>query len=155
MSDQFQNIEPMVHKSRIKVPYYWWAGDTGTKFFVSLRDDKKILALRCNSCAKVFIPPRKVCPDCFTDTGEWVEVSDEGTLLVFSVARRQFASIPKEKKVPVIFGLIKLDGATTALLHYLDEIKPEDVEIGMRVKAVFAEDPKGNIHDISHFKPVL
>jgi uncharacterized OB-fold protein len=39
-------------------------------------------------------------------------------------------------------------------LHYLDEIKPEDVTIGMRVKAVFSEKRKGTIRDISHFKPV-
>ena len=40
------------------------------------------------------------------------------------------------------------------MLHYLDEVKPEDVTIGMRVKAVFAETRKGTIRDISHFKPV-
>jgi hypothetical protein len=70
------------------------------------------------------------------------------------VARRQFAAIPGDKKAPVIWGLIKLDGADTALLHYLDDVKPEDVTIGMRVKAVFSDVRKGAIRDISHFKPV-
>lgn len=154
MPDQFENIEPMVYESRINVPYFWWAGDTGTRFLVSLRDDKKIIAPRCDSCGKVFVPPRKVCPDCFTENGQWVELSHEGTVLSFSVARRHFAAIQAGKKPPVIWGLIQLDGASTALLHYLDEVKPEDVEIGMRVTAVFAEARKGSIHDISHFKPV-
>jgi hypothetical protein len=102
----------------------------------------------------VFLPPRKVCPSCFTENKEWVNVSDEGTVLSFTVARRQFAAIPRDKKVPVIWGLIKLDGADTALLHYLDDVKPEDVTIGMRVKAVFSDVRKGAIRDISHFKPV-
>ena len=154
MSDQFQGIEPMVYKSKINVPYSWWAGNTATSFFVSLRDDKKITAMKCGSCGKVFIPPRKICPVCFTENTQWVNVSDEGKVLSYSIARRQLASIPKDKKVPVIWGLIKLDGADSALLHYLDDIRPEDVKIGMRVKAVFAESRKGVIRDISHFKPV-
>ncbi len=154
MADQFKGIEPMVYDSKINVPYSWWAGDTATRFFVSLRDDRKIIAPKCGACGTVFLPPRKVCPACFTDNEEWVEISDEGTLVSYSIARRPFEAIPKEKKLPVIWGMIKLDGADTALLHYLDEMKPEEAEIGMRVKAVFADSRTGSIHDISHFKPV-
>jgi hypothetical protein len=102
----------------------------------------------------VFLPPRKICPSCFTENAEWVNISDEGTVVTFTVSRRQFAAIPHDRKVPVVWGLIKLDGADTAMLHYLDEIKPENVTIGMRVKAVFSEGRKGTIHDISHFKPL-
>lgn len=154
MSDQFKGIEPMVYGSKINVPYSWWAGDTASRFFVSLRDEKKITGTKCGACGRVFIPPRKVCPACFTENGEWVDVSGEGTVVSFSVARRQFAAIPHDKKAPVIWGLIRLDGADTALLHYLGDVKPEDVSIGMRVQAVFAETRKGTIRDISHFKPV-
>jgi uncharacterized OB-fold protein len=154
MSDQFKGIEPMVYASKINVPYSWWAGNTATRFFVSLRDEKKITATKCPTCGQVFIPPRKACPVCFIENTEWVNVSDEGTVVTFSIARRQFASIPKDKKIPVIWALVKLDGADTAMLHYLDEVKPQDVKIGMRVKAVFSEERKGTIRDISHFKPV-
>ena len=70
------------------------------------------------------------------------------------IARRRLESIPADRKAPVIWGLVKLDGADTALLHYLDEVRPEEVAIGMRVKAVFAESRTGGIRDISHFKPV-
>ena len=154
MSDKFKGIEPMVYNSKINVPYSWWAGDTATKFFISLRDEKKIIAPRCTGCKKIFLPPRKVCPECFKENTEWVNVSDEGTVQSYTIARRHLESIPKNKKVPVIWGLIKLDGADTALLHYLDDVRPEDVKIGMRVKAVFADSRKGTIRDISHFQPV-
>ncbi|MFH1079661.1 MAG: Zn-ribbon domain-containing OB-fold protein [Pseudomonadota bacterium] len=154
MSDPFKGIEPMVYQSKINVPYSWWAGDTASKFYITLRDEKIILGTKCETCNKVFLPPRKVCPSCFTENREWVTLADEGTVLSFTVARRRFAAIPNNKKVPVIWGLIKLDGADTAMLHYLDEIKPENVTIGMRVKAVFSEVRQGTIRDISHFKPV-
>jgi len=154
MSENFKGIEPMIHNSKINVPYSWWAGDTASRFFISLRDQQKIIALRCGKCGKVFVPPRKVCPSCFTENTEWEDISSEGTLISYSVARRQFESIPKDKKVPVIWGLIKLDGADTAILHYLDGINPGEVAIGLRVKAVFAESRTGSIRDISHFVPV-
>lgn len=154
MADQLKGVEPMVYNSKINVPYSWWAGDTAGKFFIFLRDENKIIGTKCNSCNRVFVPPRKICPTCFTENSEWTDVSDVGTVLTFSVARRQFAAIPRDKKLPVIWGLIKLDGADTALLHYLGEVTPEEVTIGMRVKAVFADARKGTIRDISHFKPV-
>ncbi len=43
MNDIFKDIEPMVHKSGIKVPYSWWAGDTASELFRSLRDEEKII----------------------------------------------------------------------------------------------------------------
>jgi len=33
-------------------------------------------------------------------------------------------------------------------------VKPEDVKIGMRVKAVFAGERKARVQDIEHFTPV-
>jgi uncharacterized OB-fold protein len=154
MADVFKGVEPIVYNSKISVPYSWWAGDTASRFFISLRDEQKIIAPRCGTCKKVFMPPRKTCPECFTENTEWIDVSSEGTVVSFSVARRPLEAIPADKKVPVIWGLIKLDGADTSLLHYLGDVKPEEVRIGMRVKAVFADSRTGTIRDISHFKPV-
>lgn len=151
MEDQFKGIEPMVYKSRINVPYHWWAGETASKFLISLRDGKKILGTKCAKCNRVYVPPRKACPDCFSENSEWVELPDEGTLVAFTVARRQLASLPK--KVPVIYGLIRLDGADTGLLHFIDEVDPVDLKIGMRVKARYADERKATIRDIEYFRP--
>ncbi len=152
MADIFKGVEPMVHKSGINIPYNWWAGDTASKFLIAIRDEKKIIGTKCGKCSRVFIPPRKTCPTCFTENSEWVDISDEGTVQAFTVVRRQLAALPK--KVPVCYGLIKLEGADTALLHYLGEVDPENIKIGMRVKAKFAEKRDGNITDIDYFNPV-
>ena len=152
MPDIFKGIEPMVLKSKISVPYHWWAGETASKFLITLRDEKKITGTRCPACEKTFIPPRKTCPVCFGTEMKWVDLSDEGTVVSYTVARRQLASIPK--KVPVIFGLIKLDGADTAMIHYIEEVEPEAVKIGMKVKAKFAAERKAGMQDIEYFAPV-
>ena len=76
----------------------------------------------------------------------------EGELVSFTVARRQLAAL--SKKAPVIFGLIKLDGADTALLHMIGEVDPGKVKIGIRLEAKFSDDRKGGILDIEYFRPV-
>jgi uncharacterized OB-fold protein len=151
MEQSLEKVTPQVHRSRISVPYSWWAGDTASRFFVNIRDEKRISGTRCEQCNKVYIPPRKTCPACFTANENWVDVASSGTLISYTVARRQLRAIPK--KVPVIFGLIRLDGADTAMLHYIDEIDPQQVAIGMRLEAVFAEARSGGIQDIRHFRP--
>ncbi len=146
-----KDVEPMIYKSRINVPYNWWAGETASRFLISLRDNKRIIGNKCAECNKVYVPPRKVCPTCFTDIEEWLDVSNEGVLLTYTIARRQLASIPK--KVPVIYGLIKLDGVDTALLHYIEKIDPVDIKIGMRLIAEFADERNATMQDIAYFKP--
>ena len=49
------------------------------------------------------------------------------------------------------FALVKLDGADTALLHLFLGSK---VQTGMRVRARFSENRKGQITDIQGFEPL-
>lgn len=151
MTDIFADVEPMVFKSRINVPYTWWTGETAGAFFLAIRDEKKIMGRRCLKCGKTYVPPRKVCPVCFEDKMEWIEVGSEGFLESFTIVRRQLAALPC--KVPVVFGLIKLDGADTSILHYLEVADHKKIKIGMRLKANFCEERKGTIQDIACFVP--
>ena len=134
--------EVLVHEGRIAVPYAWSAGTVLTRFLKGLRDDKKILANRCPSCKKVYVPPKKTCGVCFTECADWREVGPKGTLLSFTQALDQ-----KERP---FYGLILLDGADTGLLHRL---APGEYRSGMAVEAVFAEARSGSILDISSFRP--
>ena len=144
-------IEPMVQPSRISVPYTWWAGETAGRFLTALRDEQTIYGTRCDGCNRVFVPPRKTCPTCFSPNEAWTPVSTVGTVVAFTVARRQLAAIPE--KVPVIFALIRLDGADTALLHTVAGTEPERIAIGMRVRACFSEQAGATINAIAHFEP--
>jgi len=57
---------------------------------------------------------------------------------------------------PEIMALIQLDGADSVLAHRLSEVDPDDLRIGMRVRAVFKpkKEREGSILDIMHFEPV-
>jgi uncharacterized OB-fold protein len=150
--DWLHNVEPMVHKSRIKVPYSWSVGDTGSRFLTEIRDHRKIFGKKCEACESVFVPPRKMCPRCFQDTGPWVEVGPRGTLNAFTALR--YTSELHPDPAPPVYGIIQLDGSTTGLVHLLGEVEPAALRPGIRVEPVFRDQRKGHILDISHFRPV-
>ena len=152
MSSWIEETEPMVYSGRIKVPYNWWVGDTGTRFFLSLRDERKILGTRCPKCDKVFVPPRKSCGRCFCPEMEWREVGPGGELVTYTVPRYREPIHPAES--PFAHAIVKLDGADTGLVHIVAEFGTRQLKSGMRVEAVFREERQGNILDIHHFKPV-
>ena len=57
-------------------------------------------------------------------------------------------------QVAVDRAMIKLDGADTPIAHILDCGDSGSAEIGMRVRAVFADEPKDNILAIDHFEAI-
>ena len=138
---------------KMSLPYQYFAGAVGSKFIVALRDEKKILAVRGENTGTTYLPPRQVCDRTFEDlTDKWVEVSDEGVVTGFTVVRYSEPYQPKEP--PFVMALLKLDGADTAIVHLLECGDVADAKVGMRVKAVFAEERKNNILEIQHFVPV-
>ncbi len=152
MNDFWKDAEPLVYKSRIKVPYSWQAGETASYFLTQLRDEMTIWGKQCNKCGKVLVPPRKSCPFCFIDTAEWIQLSGEGIVETFTVVKRDTSIQPV--KAPFAYAVIRLNGSDTGLVHILGEVEPDDIREGMRVKAVFAEKRTGSLLDIAYFRPL-
>jgi uncharacterized OB-fold protein len=70
---------------RLDLPVWSCAGRIGTRFLIELRDNQRIMGLRCPKCKKVYVPPKMVCSKCSVPMDEWVEVRKEGTLETFTV----------------------------------------------------------------------
>lgn len=134
-------------------PFRWSAGIYGSRFLTELRDNRRFVGVRCPTCGKVYVPPRRVCGPCFRELTELVPVSDEGEVITYTVVSFGFVdpSTGMQKPVPYGYAVIKLDGADTYILHYLDETDPEKIKVGARVKAVFAEERSGSMLDVKHF----
>jgi len=127
-------------------------GATTSRFFAEIRDNGKIMGIRCPQCDVVFVPPRTTCGRCFSQLHEWVEVGNQGTLETYAQVRYKTSVQPAE--APFYYGIIKLDGADTGLAHIVGDLKGQEPRIGMRLRAVFQEERKGNMLDIRYFKPV-
>ncbi|HEY4000294.1 MAG TPA: zinc ribbon domain-containing protein, partial [Candidatus Xenobia bacterium] len=120
----------LFHEGRIKIPYKWPAGALGTALLESLRDRQAFIGSRCAGCQIVYVPPRGICMQCLQRVSEVVPVGPEGTVVATAGG----------------FGLIRLDGATTALLHRTE------ARMGARVAPRWAEQRVGSILDVAGFE---
>lgn len=141
-----------IYEGQIYIPNTYTAGVLGTKVLTSLRDNKKIMGMRCPGCNRVYVPARSTCKDCFAQLDEWVEVGHKGVVLTYTVVNEPNACQPVEP--PLVYGIIQLDGADNGFLHMLGGVEAEHLRVGMRVQAVFNEERKGSILDIKYFKPL-
>ena len=137
---------------KIAIPYYYSAGKVGSQFLIGLRDNKKFMGMKCPTCNIVYVPPRSTCKECFSKLDEWVEVSDKGTLLTYTVVHQ--AHVAQPVKTPIAYGIIQLDGADTGFVHMLGEVDFDQLKIGMRVKAVFKGKRVASVLNIKYFKPI-
>ena len=134
--------------------YSWSTGVAIGTYLEGLKMGK-ILGVRCRSCKRIMVPPRMFCEECFKTIDEFVPVQDTGVVNTFAICYiKTDASRQKRPQIPAV---VELDGATKGMgiLHLLGEVRPGDVKIGMKVKAVWkpARERKGDITDIRYFKP--
>ncbi len=152
MGNGEQQVEEMVYKGRIKVPYTWYVGECGSRFYVELRDNKKLWGTKCSKCGEVVVPPKNSCGKCFVPMTEWVELKDTGVLQTFTVVHYETPGI-SPLKPPYAYGIIKLDGADTGFVHMVAETDLGKLKAGMKLKAVFRDERQGNLLDIAYFTP--
>ena len=131
----------MIRNESINIPFKYAAGQAGSAVLLALRDAGRILAARCIACDRISAPARAFCPACGSAQMENVEVGPGGELLAWT-----------ERPGKGLYGLVKLDGAASALLHRL-LCGPDEAVIGGRFKARFADQRRGHILDIEGFTP--
>ena len=152
VTEKLEGMDVWIYHGQINIPNSYSAGAVGSRFLIDLRDKKKIMGTRCPTCNRVYVPARSICKDCFGQLDQWVEVSDKGTVLTYSIEYEPKPIQPVDP--PVIYGIIQLDGADTGLVHMLGEVDPEQLRVGMRVQAVFSDERVASIMDIKYFKPL-
>jgi uncharacterized OB-fold protein len=134
--------------------YSWATGVAIGRFLEGLKVGE-IWGVRCDYCGRIAVPPRIFCEWCFKRSESWVRLPDTGRVNTYSVS--YIATDTTRLKTPTIPAVIEIDTAGNAgFLHIIGEAKPDEVKIGMRVKAVWAEaqSRKGSITDIKYFKPI-
>ena len=152
VTEKLEGMDVWIYHGQIYIPNRYSAGAVGSRFLIEIRDKKRIMGTRCPTCNRVYVPARSICKDCFGQLDEWVEVSDKGTVLTYTVCNQPNPVQPME--TPLVYGIIQLDGADTGFVHMLGEVDPEQLRIGMRVQAVFKEQREASILDIKYFKPL-
>lgn len=154
MASETYTWPPFEVEQHITAHSRYFAGKIGSLFFTTLRDERRILGIRCRQCKKVYWPPRAICGRCFSLLPEtdMEEIGPNGTLETFTRVTYREPVHPME--APFIYGIVTLDGADTGITHFIHEAPFEDLRVGMRLAPVFAKERKGDILDIAWFRPL-
>jgi len=135
--------------------YEWDTGEAMGRYLAELKEGK-LIARSCRKCERVMIPPRMFCERCFRPTDNWVYVKDTGKVNTFSLCYVSWDV--RRLKQPEIPAVIEIDGASPGMgiLHLIRKVAPKDVQIGMRVAAVWKPASKrtGSITDIAYWAPI-
>jgi uncharacterized OB-fold protein len=110
----------------------------------------RLVGQRCPLCRKVYVPPRGACPTCGVPTGDDVELPDRGTVTTFCIVNVPF--LGQRITPPYATAYILLDGADIAFLHLILGCAPDEVRMGMRVRAHWRPST-GWGTQIDHFQP--
>jgi uncharacterized OB-fold protein len=105
-------------------------------FWDGLRQHKVLLQYSPSTERWVFYP-RVLAPRTLADDLEWREVSGQGTLYTYTIARRPTAP-PWADAMPQLLAVVELDEGPRISTELVN-VDPEQIKIGMRVRPVFAD----------------
>ncbi len=151
MSEESTAVTKLV--TPVRVSYTYTPGVATGKFLRGIRRGK-IIGQACDSCGRVYVPPRGACPRCASPTSQEVELAHKGTIITFCVVRVPSENIDAE--LPYCAASILLDGADITLFGLIQECKFDEVRIGMRVEAVWKPESEWeyNLANIVHYRPI-
>lgn len=140
--------------------YEWDDGPAIGRYLAELKKGH-LIGKRCRKCDRLMLPPRMFCELCWRPTDEWTYVKDTGTVNTFCISHVDWKAGRLDIKGgvrPFTPAVIEIDGASPGMgiLHHINEVNPQEIFIGMRVKAVWKpkEEREGSIADIRYFVPM-
>lgn len=153
MSADKWSTEPMREQRTMEFPYRHSTGETIGRFLAGLKEQKKIWGQRVAGQG-VVVPPHGYSEIDGSDASEWVEVANQGAVVGFAKVHRPLEHMHPSSE-PFAFVLVKLDGADTALPHYVTE-GLDRLKVGARVEAVWRSDEErvGSLRDIATFRVI-
>lgn len=114
--------------------------------------EEKLMGSRCRKCGALFVPPRQICIDCYSSEMEWVHMSGRGKLAAFTAIRIPPPSMIAQgysRKNPYCSGVVALEegGRVDARIEGLDLDKPEEIKVGIPMKAIFLHRPDADLSE--------
>jgi uncharacterized OB-fold protein len=145
--------EPIKYvEATLYLPYRYVAGDNRARFMRGLKD-KTFIGSKCSRTGKVFVTPMVNSPESFAPCTEFVGLAGRGVVTTFCIVN--IPVIGRDLQLPYVAASVALDGADISIFGAIQECKPEEVRMGMRVEAVWRPDGErtGSFDDVLYFRP--
>ena len=128
------------------------------RFWREIPQRYNLIGNKCESCKKIYFPPRESCPVCRRKSmGKMKEIKLSGYGKVVTYTIIHTATEFFENQVPYPLAIIQLDEGPRLTAQIVD-CPPEKVKIGMKVQSTFRkiqQDGKiGAIYYGYKFKPL-
>ena len=98
-------------------------------------NERKVQIQRCDGCDSWVFYPRMRCPSCLSDLLIWREVSGQGVLYTYTLARQPTAPHFADE-TPQQLAVVELDEGVR-MTSTLVNVEPTDIVIGMRLRPYF------------------
>ena len=123
--------KPMPEPTPVSAPFWEGLAQRRIRIQYSLSSDEYVFY------------PRTLAPRTLADDLVWREISGEGTLYTYTVARRPTAPFWSDR-VPQLLAVVQWDEGPRVTTE-LTNVDPEGIRIGMRVRPVFQSDPESGM----------
>ena len=133
----------------LEFPYRRSVGPVMGAFFTGLRE-QRLLGARAGG-GRVLVPPIEYDPESGEALDELVPVGPGGVVTTWAWVETPRPKHPLDR--PFAWALVKLDGASSGMLHAVDAGSAAVMRTGMRVRPRWNPSPEGNIHDLLCFEP--
>lgn len=111
-------------------------GEEDAPFWEAARNHE-LRMQQCNNCDYIWWAPGVVCPECWSDNYEWIELSGEGEVKTWAIFHRPYYD-DIEDNLPYNVGEIELEEGPRYLANIVG-CDNGDIYQGMPVEVVFED----------------
>ena len=122
--------------------------------------ENKLMGSECTACGMQYLPPRPMCPECFSGEMRWVEMPTRGVLAAYtvvSIASTAMLDAGYGRDNPHCSGIVTLDNglSISAQILGVDTSAPDSIQIGTPLEAVFVSRGEGErLETFLAFQPI-
>jgi len=116
--------------------------------FNKFLSEKRLMAVRCNKCKALYLPPHPLCSRCCSEEMEWVRLKGKGRLLAYTVIAVGLSFMIEEgydRRNHYCSGIVQLEEGLkiSARILGVDVKRPEAIKIGTPLEVDFLERGEG------------
>ena len=106
--------------------------------FYKFVKEGKLMGAKCNKCGALLVPPKPMCPKCFSKDLKWKELQKQGKLRTYTVIH----IAPKEfqQSTPYAVGIVELED-DAQLPGMIKSIALDKIKVGMDLLVGFEKEP--------------